>query len=162
MIAMIHFPERDSAVRMALVIDFARRGVRLGRALILIALVSLCGCNVLESYDSSRQQGTFAYLQYLSLHVEELIEEGGFDIEEVRRYVATVRDGQDSWGNEVMVFWLREGDEFSYVLVSPGRDGDLDYQDVEEYFTKGPEDVTGDYDRDIVFRDGEPIVYSSK
>ena len=74
--------------------------------------------------------------------------------------------GRDEWGHRFHYFLEPESQETlkSFVLISPGKDGVLDYSSdaVAKYFEVKTENVTGDFDRDLVNRDGENIVFALK
>jgi hypothetical protein len=50
---------------------------------------------------------------------------------------------------------------FSFVLISPGEDGVFERDAPELYFDAPREDIVGRLERDIVFRDGEPMTIAS-
>ena len=81
----------------------------------------------------------------------------------VRGAVKSVAAGRDAWGNEI-AYAIRpsSAQSMSYVVVSPGSDGRLDFPTMDSYFTMGFADIRGKGRRDIVFRDGMAITEAGK
>jgi len=111
--------------------------------------------------DSRRQLRTFTDLQGVSRAVKMETPEG----ERVTRETigSEIRtwlneDGHDVWGNEI-IYIVREDD---WVLISPGADRELDFESMEQYFLMKTEDIRGQPDRDIVFRNGKHVTYAGK
>lgn len=121
--------------------------------IVLTALIFAC--------ESRRQLRTFADLQLISRVIEiETAEGQRVTHETIESAIRTVlnQDGRDVWGNEIR-YLVREQD---WVLISPGADGELDFESNDTYFAMSPEDIRGQPSRDIVFRNGRYITYAGK
>jgi len=130
---------------------FSRR--ELSGLMILTALVFGC--------ESRYQLRAFADLQLISRAVEkEKAEDNRVSRESVEGAIRTVvgQNGRDIWGNQI-IYLVREQD---WVLISPGADGQLDFETTDMYFSMTPEDIRGKPDRDIVFRNGRQLTYAGK
>jgi len=80
---------------------------------------------------------------------------------EAATIIDVVQGGRDRWNHKFIYSSRQVGGSFSYVLISPGSDGRLEFPDLA-YFTM-PETVTHDDPaRDIVFRDGQRITLAGK
>jgi hypothetical protein len=123
----------------------------------LLLIVGSCG-----PYGQIRKQlPTFANLQEISRQLQYKVEAKGFFSQEAgMEIVQALNGGRDEWGHP-FVLEVRSQPEFSFVVLSPGKDGMLDVSDVSEYFEMETEDVVGQLDRDIVFRDGQPVTIAS-
>lgn len=125
----------------------------------LFALILLAGLSF--ACDSRRQLRTFTDLQGASRAVKMEISEGQrVTPETIGSEIQTWlnEDGHDVWGNEI-IYSVR-GDE--WVIISPGADRELDFENIDAYFLMAPEDIRGEPDRDIVFRNGEHVTYAGK
>ena len=73
---------------------------------------------------------------------------------------------QDAWGHP-LVYLLEPGDPETirnFAIVSPGRDGVLDFSEdeIEKYFTAERENMTGQWDRDLIARETGTVLYALK
>jgi len=134
---------------------------------VLAIALALAGCGLYDSFQQvSRQNPTFANIQAMSFAIEAEIEEGGcIVIDRLEEIAERYNGGRDEWGNEFR-FSIHNADDggesrCSYVVLSTGRDGQLDVEKIEDYFSADVASVIGDFDRDIVFRDGQPLTIAS-
>lgn len=128
------------------------------RALVYAALL-LVSCG--EYRQLSYQLPTFANMQSIAREIRSLHERhGSISDEAATQVVMRVNQGRDSWGNRI-VYASRREPVFSFVLISPGADGLFEKDAPSDYFDAPVEDIVGDLDRDIVFRDGEPVTIAS-
>lgn len=81
---------------------------------------------------------------------------------DVNAAVTSIGNGLDAWGHEIRVFSESDGKASTFVVVSPGRDGKLEFEDPEPYFASSRVDIRGLLDRDIVFRDGQCVTNAGK
>jgi len=131
---------------------------------ILLALMLPClsSCGAYERYQRTKQIESYAHLQAAASIINELIAQKGIiEKERAEEIVKTINRGRDAWGSKIL-YEQRSRPDFSFLLISLGRDRVLDVRNVEEYFVHPEEDVRGDFDRDIVFRDGIPVTFSGK
>ncbi len=127
--------------------------------ILLVVTGLLFGCDAQQQL--SRQIPTFANLKNMSLTIQRVVDEqSSISSAEAARIIGKINMGLDAWGNPV-IFKARQDSEFSFVLISLGRDGRLDVDHVDQYFTYPQEDIVGKFDRDIVFRDGKPVTLAS-
>lgn len=138
--------------------------MRLGRqetSWILVAFaVMVLGCGRLADVRArARQAGTYADLQEISWNLKRsnlrLANSGA--LERLKGVVESVRQGKDRWGRPFRYSILQSGEEGSYVLYSTGADGIRDSEEDSWYFELTPRSIKGEFDHDIVFRDGRPV-----
>ncbi len=124
-----------------------------------IVLLSFCRCDYLQGMKQVRST---ADLQIITSKIENGRSKGSAaDIERiVKAAVASVHGGRDAWGHPYL--WrVREcAQGASYLVLSTGGDGRLDVPAIDHYFVKRDREVlrASEYDRDIVFRDGDALV----
>lgn len=124
-----------------------------------LTLVILLGCDAY--WRISRQIPTFADLYSSADELQLLVEKhGSVSDAEAYRIIRKRNSGLDSWGNPI-VFRAKSSPQFSFLLLSLGSDGKLDVDDIESYFSHPREVIVGQFDRDIVFRDGKPVTIAS-
>ncbi len=123
--------------------------------------VVLFGCDAYQ--EVHKQLPAFANLKNTALEIQDVIDEQGSitNSEALRIVRKRHKDGLDSWGSPI-VFKATKKPRFSFILISFGRDRKLDVDHVDQYFTHIQEDTAGDYDRDIVFRDGKPVTLTTR
>ena len=137
--------------------DFSSLNTR--SLLLLIALALVFSCRAYEQLH--RQTPTFANLQHIVEQVEVVVSERGYVTEaEMARILTQYNKGRDEWGTPY-VFRSRNHPEFSYILVSLGSDKALDVESIDAYFELAETDIVGQFDRDIVFRDGKHVTIAS-
>ena len=124
--------------------------------------VLFSGCWVHDSYERAKQVRTYTDLQVKALEIEAARDRGELTVRRLRELAA--KDGTvDSWGHEFRLAWRSTGLSVdSYVLLSPGADGELDVDTIDVYFDADVQGVAGKPDSDIVFRDGEAIRNAGK
>ena len=126
---------------------------------IMLVSVLLTSCDARHVID---QVSTFANVQAAALEIQEHVDRFGpiSDLEAlgmIRR-----RDGGlDNWRNP-MIYQSKAEPGFSFLVISLGRDGALDTEAVSDYFDFEREDIYGDYDRDIVYRNSEPVTIATR
>jgi len=81
---------------------------------------------------------------------------------DVNAAVKSIGNGLDAWGHEIRVFSEFDGETNAFVVVSPGRDGKLEFVNPEAYFASSRVDIRGLLDRDIVFRNGLCVTNAGK
>ncbi len=107
------------------------------------------------------QLPTFANLLSTSLAIQQVVDkEGSISNGEASRIIREMGMGLDEWGSPI-IFRARKEPGFSFILISLGRDKSLDVDDIGQYFTHPQENIVGEFDRDIVFRDGKPVTIAS-
>lgn len=121
-------------------------------------------CNPFAASGRAKQFRTFADLQVMAARLDEAISKsaGRLDANEASRIVASINGGRDAWGSQVIVHVESRDERVVYVLVSCGSDRKLDLPKVQDYFFMAPHDIHGQGEKDIVFRDGEPITRAGK
>ena len=134
---------------------------------VFFCLIFLFSCRFYRSYQIlHKQTPTFANIQAMCLIIDDILEEKScISVDEMREVSRRYNEGRDSWGNSYL-FSIRETDQAvqcgcSYLVVSMGKDGELDVDNIEEYFDHKEEYVVGELNRDIVFCDGKPILIAS-
>jgi len=84
---------------------------------------------------------------------------GPLTLAEIKAIASNEMWSHDNWGNAVEVQAFPD----SWVIVYPGRDGQLDYSDFSLYLGREPVDIKGLYDHDLVFeRHGRLLTIASK
>jgi hypothetical protein len=127
--------------------------------LLLVTTLLLIGCRPYQQL--TRQLPTFANMQAAATAIQRICERDGSVSEEAALSILEkVSDGRDDWGNRI-VYASRSMPAFSFVLISPGQDGVFERDDPSQYFDAPVENIVGNLDRDIVFRDGEPVTIAS-
>ncbi len=128
---------------------------------LLGSLLLLCQIDCWGVMSATKQLPTFADLLNISRDIQSHVKlEGSISDEQARRIIDSIGDGKDRWGTRYF-FRTRREPEFSFVLISPGSDRRLDFDDLDHYFEMEQENIVGDLARDIVFRDGNPITIAS-
>lgn len=113
--------------------------------LLVILLLPMIGCryedysNQLQSANDMRALG-FVVSQRWN-------EDGPLTEEEIKEFARQEGLDRDRWGHELAV----RVETDSWVLAYPGRDGDLDIADLSLYAGRGPVDIQGLYDHDLVY-----------
>lgn len=124
-----------------------------------LALLVL-GCPAYDTYHRAKQIRTFTTLQEIAGAIEQR-RNSDTPLDPQREVEAY--GGVDAWGNDIIsVTKDGRGHRVSYVLISPGRDGVLDLDSLEDYFEVQPGSVAGDWDGDVVFRNGDPVWNAGK
>lgn len=129
--------------------------------LLMLATIS---CGYMDLHQRSKQVRTFADLQTISTNIEQQRSMmGQLTSQSVEAVMTSVSDGRDAWDRR-FAYDIQSYDDgkTSYVILSFGQDGVLDVNDIDEYFQMEPESVAGNFVRDIVFRDGRPILNAGK
>ena len=123
----------------------------------------LSGCDYVEAYRRGKQVGTYARLQTISLRVQDSVDRGETVTEALLRSVIQDEgDGRDTWGNAYRFAIMRRGESVSWIVLSLGSDGRCDLSNIRQYFGAKEEVVSGQFERDIVFRDGKPLKNAGK
>jgi Type II secretion system (T2SS), protein G len=104
----------------------------------------------------------YTNMQGISARIEELRATGALTDARAAELVSAVAGGRDQWGHPFLYRSKSSEAGLSYVLVSLGSDGKPDVKDLVDYFSMPEEDIDGHASRDIVFRDGRPIVNAGK
>lgn len=130
-----------------------------GIAVSIALALSALSCNVYQ--EVHMQTPTFVNLQVVAMRIQEVVErEGEIPTAEAMEIVKWMNEGKDAWG-EPIVYISRKDPAFSFVVISKGRDRQLDNPDADIYFSIEEMDIIGNFDRDIVFRDGRPLATKS-
>jgi hypothetical protein len=131
---------------------------------ILLPLLGLSaiGC---DGYNHLKQSRTVADIKLIVGKIEELdYKERSCD--KVTGILQTSAYNVDAWGHPIqLATWLGPLGECHYVLVAPGRDGELDVDQISDYFEfpeVSPTDIRGRADHDIVYRDGRTLFHAGK
>jgi len=127
---------------------------------LVIAALMISACSRLEDVrNRARQVGTYADLQEISWNLKKrnlkLTDPGA--MEQLKSAVETVRQGRDRWGRPFRYSIQLGGEGGSYVVYSTGADGVRDSADDSWYLELTPRSIKGEFDHDIVFRDGRPV-----
>ncbi|RLE34725.1 MAG: hypothetical protein DRJ61_04585 [Acidobacteria bacterium] len=127
-------------------------------------LATLASCGRWNIVGRQKQIDTFSDVYAIGKRIENKIAESGDELSdgEIADIVMSVRDGLDAWGNDIRVFRATNDQSARYIVVSPGRDGVLDFPDTSQYSVMAKVDIRGLFDRDIVFRDGNCVTNSGK
>lgn len=117
-----------------------------------------------QEYERIRQVRTYADLQTIVARVEAV--RSADDETPLESHIASVAksvaDGRDAWG-EPFIWQVKEtGGGWSYIVGSYGSDSKPDVDNPEKYFDIESEDIGGEAERDIIFRDGEPVTRAGK
>ena len=76
--------------------------------------------------------------------------------------ITSEANGRDQWGNPFLLIVKDQGQNYSYLLISYGSDGQSDVALPAMYFDDKEEIILGKPERDIVFRDGLPLKNAGK
>jgi hypothetical protein len=129
-------------------------------SLFVLASLRSVACGRVERGHQVRAQGD---LQYVVAAIEGFREEHGSP---PNRAELADRIGNeqlvDVWGWPIQYSAYSRSHADHYVLASSGRDGKLDVDALENYLNAKPEDVAGQYDRDIVVVDGQFVRNAGK
>lgn len=129
---------------------------------VAVAVSAACVCWVHDSYQRAQQLRTYTDRQVTVHRIEAVRARGELTVSRLHE-LALEDEGVDSWGHELRLAWRSSGTVVdSYLLLSPGADGELDVDTLEAYFEADVESVAGKPESDIVFRDGEPIRNAGK
>ncbi len=126
--------------------------------LALLLLLLFQGCD--DYQQMTKQTPTFANLLNITKAIERVVRSEGSISDAEAEAIISIVTRFDSWGGGI-IFRARRDAEFSYIVVSLGRDGKLDVDDIDVYFELPQEDIYHQFDRDIVFRDGKPVTLAS-
>lgn len=121
-------------------------------------------CGKLDVWGRQKQIDSYSRVSAIAKLLENRRAESGGVLSEsdVTAAVRSVGNGLDAWGHEIRVFSQSRGETSTFVVVSPGRDGKLEFVDPEPYFASSRVDIRGLLDRDIVFRDGQCVTNAGK
>ncbi len=136
---------------------------RFGAQTLLIVAVVLLGVGCYPWRQIFRQTPTFANLQAVSSRIDWL-RAGWVEVTEdqLQSVLAGINSGRDAWGNPILTAVRHRDDgQTDFLLVSPGSDGELDVESIDEYFELESVDIVGQFERDIVFRNGKPVTNAS-
>jgi hypothetical protein len=138
------------------------RTLRLGACILFFPLAT--GCDYWRGYLQSKQVRTFAEIQGITSRIEALRQRDPDSVTAaaIENAIAQSRGGRDAWGHPIAYAITSERGVVNYVIVSAGRDGRLDVETIDKYFTSAPERVSGQWDRDVVFRNGDPLLNAGK
>lgn len=139
----------------------ATPSVKLSAALFAVIAVCLSACNAL---NEARQVKTYANMQAIVSRLETSRAQGRDVFRAQSQYaIASEADGHDQWGNPFVFIMKDQGQNYSYLLISYGSDGQLDVASPDMYFDDNKEElILGQPERDIVFRDGLPLKNAGK
>lgn len=126
----------------------------------MLCLTTLQACGVRDRLEATKQVRTTSLLQHIHGDLKGSVgEQGEVSFRQLQEVIEGVNAGLDGWGNDFLFTVAPSG---SFVVLSRGRDGKMDLERLEDYFNVGPRRVQGQYDRDIVFRDGIPLWNAGK
>lgn len=120
---------------------------------------------VLPFVRRAHQLRTYADMQMICSRIDNTVQQRGDALRanDILDAVRSVYGGIDTWGNEYLVLFEKLGRiESRYLLVSRGSDGKLDIAHIEDYFDMEIVDIHGQYEKDIVFLNGEPLTRAGK
>lgn len=127
------------------------------RQYLLLAIFLLC-CG--EYRQGAYQIPTFADMQAVAQAIQRSVEQDGSIPDGAALSILnSMNGGRDSWGNKIL-YVSRRDPSFSFVLISPGSDGLLE-RDPLDYFELEEVNIVGQFERDILFRDGRAITNAS-
>lgn len=125
---------------------------------ILVLTTLLLGCG--EYRQLTRQLPTFVNMQTMAREIQRIYErDGSVTEDQAQSILMMINEGRDEWGHRIV--YAASSDPASFVLISPGQDGVFERGAPSQYFDAPREDIVGQLDRDIVFRDGEPVTIAS-
>jgi hypothetical protein len=128
-------------------------------------VVASAGCFVADTYQRARQLRTYTNMQAICGQIKELKLEHGdtLDASKIAEVLKSKAGGLDQWGHSLIYHSRRnEAGKVSDLLVSYGSDGKLDIKNIDGYYYAAPESVDDAPERDIVFRDCEPLLSAGK
>lgn len=115
-------------------------------ALILVVFMNACSH---EDYSNQLQSANALWVLGMTVGAQwEKV--GPMTAEDIQELARANNLDRDLWGHELAIHV--DGD--SWVIAYPGRDGNLDVEDLRQYKEREPVDIMGMYDHDLVFESG--------
>lgn len=127
---------------------------------LVLGIAAVAGHELHATMQRGRQIGTQATLQDMTFAIRQFEKRTGEELNgaRLRPILVQIQGGLDTWGNPILSTVCPNGDGYSVLLVSPGADGVLDVESMDSYCRLNKQvSVAGDFDKDIVFRDGRPL-----
>jgi len=123
------------------------------------------GCRIHESIQRARQIRTQATLQDISAVARKLEthQRGRAECDQIMANASREADVTDGWDHTILCFICSGSNDGAVLLASRGADGVLDVGSLSDYCgVEDRESVEGDFDSDIVFRNGRPLKSAGK
>lgn len=138
------------------------RHILAGLAAVTLCAVLVVAWGTLSFARAGRQVFTFANMRIIAERLDQAIQAGAHSRSELLPIVRSVNKGKDGWGRDFILELRASSLGVEYVLISTGSDGRLDLPTTADYFSLTESDVDGQYRRDIVFRNGQPVTLAGK
>lgn len=108
----------------------------------------------------TKQEGSSFQLKVCALEImSTLVEQDQlFTQENAEAAMKAGCESRDRWGHQIQMVVL-DGDDPGFLVASPGRDGQFEVDDLAVYAERGPQNVGGDFDHDLVNHTGRPWFY---
>ncbi|MBN2564706.1 MAG: hypothetical protein JXB46_03255, partial [Candidatus Eisenbacteria bacterium] len=129
-----------------------------------VSCVLLLSCGRLNRWGRLKQIDSFTRVAAIAKKLDNRRVESDRPLadSEIDRIIMSVGSGLDGWGHKIHILKTADDHSERYVVMSPGRDGKLDFPDTEQYFTLPRVDIRGLFNRDILFRDGRCVTNAGK
>ena len=161
-------PAPDSRARTMKLTEKSMSSLRLSRQLIAwfaLVAVAASGCGIHESIQRARQIRTQATLQDISAVARKLEthQRARAECDQIMSIASREAEVTDGWDNTILCFICSGSNDGAVLLVSRGADGALDVGSLSDYCgVESRESVEGEFDSDIVFRNGRPLKSGGK
>jgi hypothetical protein len=114
------------------------------------------------AFQRSKQLRTYTDLQIISKNIEKYSSakpnSSILELNEIiEAHINKLHGGVDEWGMKIQYAVKIDNETIDIIIVSYGRDQQLDVELIRDYFDALPRRSAGAVDADIIFRNGIPI-----